>query len=1205
MSERPPIIEENTLLQQLQLDPSLLGALPPNVRDQLLDYVHCWAAPAEQLALIELLRQAHGALLFLLDYQAAAYYQQGNFEQVLATVERRQRRSTTLNSQIMEARALLGLGHEDHARDVIADISSAFARNPVALSAAAELYTQMGQFPQAKQLLEEFLTRRPGELHATLAMAYTAHQAEEKSVAETYLQRLGVGIPPGITLDQLRQLQTLFTATGHSESAHAVETELQRRHHADREALRQALAPFVADAALPAADLEIRYHRHNGPEAITVSRDEQRNIQLATVRHFGFGKLRYGQTETIATVLRNESILTVMPTGAGKSLCYQLPALMLPRMTLVISPLIALMKDQVESLPSAARAQATFINSTLTEEELAQRMETIASGGYKLIYAAPERLRQREFLRALRRAGVDLFVIDEAHCVSLWGHDFRPDYLFIQEARLELGAPTTLAMTATAPPRIRDEIINYISNEDGDRLAENSTPPVRPRIMAMDIFRNNLHLSAVQFHNEEEKLDALIKFVQDHQGSGIVYVNSRHKAEQLASQLRQADISAEAYHAGLSDRGSVQDRFMNEATRVVVATIAFGMGIDKANIRFIVHFHPSRSLAAYYQEVGRAGRDGKPSQGVLFYSNNDWANLRRWAKSDEYTIEFLNKVYAAIAAQLSGQVSTETPTETPTDESLSNATDISVEDNLKAKIENQKSMIGPVDVRRLQQVLNTDETTVRVAVSILERADLIDRTFDLPQDLAISLTAKLKADAKNDKEFGYLLQGLALRPGQSAAFKAVDIANFMGWPLELVENGLLEWQDKGYLKLKGSRRQMLIDMPPKPDNMEQRLQHLIDQSAAMGQRRIDDVIGYATAESCRHGYISAHFGSPPRNRCEVCDNCTGIRPELPVRTALAHLAPDDADIEPMIMDCLISLPKPVGRSGLARILAGSLRAPVTADKARHFGALKALGETTITNYIDDLLEDTRLRQYERQGYSVLAPTARGRAEAELWLAEHPELAAYAEAQPVEEGAETEELPSEGDKYTTLQKALWLWRRRSAAEQGQPPYVIMSNELMLRIAETRPQNEDELAQLPGMGAQRLQHYGPTILDLIKLNPLHEGDVQLLQTQRTVQAETVATAKQQIQEKIPVASPAVEKKVFMKLQEIRQKKAITGRMKPYEVAGNTLLKAIAQRAPTTQEELDGVLGFRGSALKDDGERIVTFIREIVESEAKKAK
>lgn len=1194
MAERPPMAEGNAFLQQMQIDPSLLGAFPPNVRDQLLEYVHLWASPAEQLTLIEMLREAHGSLLFLLDYQASAYYQQGNYEQVLATVERRQRRSTTLSSQIMEARALLGLGHEDHARDVIADISGAFARNALAVSTAAEIYSQLGQFAEAKSLLDEFLARRPSDLQANLSMAYIAHQAGQKELTDAHLQRLGVGIPPGVTIEQLRQMLTLYTETGNLESARAVETELQRRQHADLTQLRQALAPFVNDANLPAADLEIRYHRHNGPEAITVSRDEQRNIQLATVRHFGFSKLRSGQTETIATVLRNESILTVMPTGAGKSLCYQLPALMLPRMTLVISPLIALMKDQVESLPSAARAQATFINSTLTEEELNRRMEAIAGGDYKLIYAAPERLRQREFLRALRRAGVDLFVIDEAHCVSLWGHDFRPDYLFIQEARLELGAPTTLAMTATAPPRIRDEILNYISNDEGNRLASEAPLP-RPRVMAMDIFRNNLHLSAVQFHNEEEKLEALIKFAQDNQGSGIVYVNSRHKAEQLAYQLRQANISAEAYHAGLSDRGAVQDRFMNETTRIVVATIAFGMGIDKANIRFIVHFHPSRSLAAYYQEVGRAGRDGKPSQGVLFYSNNDWANLRRWAKSDEYTIEFLHKVHAAIAAQLNGKSpgeATEGAGDTTTDAS-------------QAAPPPHQTLIGPVDVRRLQQVLNTDETVVRVAVSILERAEIIDRSFDFPQDLTITLAAKLKNSAANDEDFKYLRQGLALRPGQSAAFKTVDISNFMGWPLETVESELLDWQDKGYLKVKGSRRSMLIELPPPPANMDQRLQHLLDQSAAMGQRRIDDVIGYATAESCRHGYISAHFGSPPRNRCEVCDNCTGIRPELPERSPLAHLAPDDADIEPMIMDCLISLPKPVGRSGLARILAGSLRAPVTADKARHFGVLKALGEATITNYIDDLLEESRLRQYERQGYSVLAPTARGRAEAELWLVEHPELAAYGEAQPTAENAEAEELPSEGDKYTALQKALWLWRRRCAAEQGQPPYVIMSNELMLRIAETRPQTEDELALLPGMGAQRLQHYGPTILDLIKLNPPHEGDMTLLHTQRTVQAETVATAKQQIQEKAPTVSAAVEKKIFMKLQELRQKKAITGRLKPYEVAGNTLLKTIAQRAPTTQEQLEGLLGFRSSALKDDGEQILTVIREILESEAKKAK
>ncbi|MEZ4866571.1 MAG: RecQ family ATP-dependent DNA helicase [Caldilineaceae bacterium] len=1160
------------LLQKMKIDTTLIGVLPPNVRDQLLDYFQHWASAEEQLQLLELLRQALGPLLFLLDHQAAAYYKQGNYQEVLAAIERRQRRSTTLNSQMMEARALLASGHEEHAHAVVEDISQAFARNAEAVCTAAEIYTHLGQFDHARTLLEGFLARRSADLQATICMAYVAQQVSHTQLMEDYLQRLGAGIPPGLTIPQMRQLQTLFARIGHQESASAVELALQRRHQLDLEELQKALAPFTTAALDLTADSQQLYQRHNGPEAFAVSREEKRSIELATVRNFGFSTLRSGQAETIATVLHGESILTVMPTGAGKSLCYQLPALMSERMTLVISPLIALMKDQVESLPLAARAQATFINSTLTEQELAERMDRVASGAYKLIYAAPERLRQREFLRALRQGGIDLFVIDEAHCVSLWGHDFRPDYLFIQDARLELGEPTTLAMTATAPPRIRDEILNYIST---------GKPP---RVMAMDIFRHNLHLSAVQIHNEDEKLTALLKFVQETEGSGIVYVNSRHKAEQLAYQLRQAGVAAEAYHAGLQNRGAVQDRFMNEETRVVVATIAFGMGIDKANIRFIVHFHPSRSLAAYYQEVGRAGRDGKPSQGVLFYSRNDWANLRRWAKSDEHTVEFLEKVYAAIITQLGATA--------PENEATAN------EDATTppTTVHHTTHLAGPVDIRRLQQVLNSDETTVRVTVSTLERAGLLERSFDFPQDIAITLNSKATKAAKQDEDLNYLLKGLALRAGQSASFKSADVAAFMGWPLEDVEGELLDWQDQGYLQIKGSRRTMMVEAPPRPADMVQRLQRLLEQAAAVAQRRIDDIIGYATAESCRHGYISAHFGSPPRTKCTVCDNCTGIRPDIPTRPESLHVAPDDADIEPMIIDCLISLPKPVGRSGLARILAGSLRAPITADKARHFGALSGVGEAAIMDYIDDLLEANRLRQYERQGYAVLAPTVRGRAEAELWLTEHPDLAQYGEAPAVTEEA-AEELPAEGDKYTALQKALWLWRRRCADEQGQPPYVIMSNELMLRIAETRPQNEDELAALPGMGAQRLQHYGPTILDLIKLTPAQEGDEQLMATQRATQAETLAAAKEKFQAQMPTVSPAVEKKIFMKLQELRQKKAISERTKPYQVAGNTLLKAIAQKAPATPEQLEQLLGFRSSGFKDEAERILEIVREIV--------
>ncbi len=1213
--QKQPQPNQINILDHFQLTAAITANLPPNVRDQLLEYLHVWGKAEQQLALLDMLRATHGSLLFLLDYQAAAHYRQGDYQQVLNVVERRQRRSTTLASQMMEAQALLGLGHEEHARAVADDISQAFATKSDAICTAAEVYANLGQFDQARELLESFLKLRKGDLQATVTLARLAQQHDEQEVAQTQLRLLGAGISPTMDDQLLQRLAAVLDQSDQRESANAAHLELQRRQQLAFEKLHAMLSPYLPSADDVAGGLELHFQRHNGPEAIKVSRKEERNIQLSTVRHFGFGTLRDGQTETIATVLRGQSILTVMPTGAGKSLCYQLPALTLPNMTLVISPLIALMKDQVESLPIKAQSQATFINSTLSEEELAERMSKVAGGEYKLIYAAPERLRQREFLRALRQGGVDLFVIDEAHCVSLWGHDFRPDYLFVQEARLELGAPTTLAMTATAPPRIRDEILDYIGNGQGDGQSNgqgNERPEAeaeenaaiarqKPQILAMDIFRNNLHLSSVHFHNEEEKLAALLKFATETEGSGIVYVNSRHKAEQLAYQLRQVNVAAEAYHAGLEKRGAVQDRFMREETRVVVATIAFGMGIDKANIRFIVHFHPSRSLAAYYQEVGRAGRDGKPSQGVLFYSNNDWANLRRWAKADEHSIEFLEKVYAAIAAQL-GMLKREEDTaeEAATDDDVDRSLAAPVDQHSADKvIRAAESALGPVEIRRLQQVLNTDETTVRVAISILERAGLIDRTFDFPQDLVVGVARGIAAKAKQDEEFAFLLQGLALRPGRSASFKTVDIAGFLGWPLDEVEGGLLDWQAKGWLTVKGSHRAMLIELPPCPDDLQERLQRLIDQSAIIAQRRIDDIIGYATAESCRHGYISAHFGSPPRTKCKVCDNCTGIRPEMPERPDIPLLAPDDADIEPMIIDCLVSLPKPVGRSGLARVMTGSLRAPVTADKARHFGQMKSLGESGVMGYIDDLLEDGRLRQYERQGYNVLAPTVKGRTQAELWLAEHPELAAYGDAPVVDENAPAEEtLPAEGDKYTALQKALWLWRRNSAAQQGQPPYVIMSNELMLRIAETRPQSEEELAALPGMGEQRLQHYGPTILDLVKLNPHQDGDEQLMQTQRNMQAEAIATAKEKIQANTSAVSPRVEKQIYMKLQEMRQKKAISERSKPYLIASNTILKAIAQNAPNSEEALDSIVGFRSCGLKEDAATIAREVQQILE-------
>ena len=1168
--------DHRAVRQALGLDDALLGNLPPDARECLIEHVQIWGEPAETLEVAELLREAHGPLLYLLDVQAAAHEALGDIALAQQTNERRQRRSSTIAGQAFDARVLQALGQIAHARQIADELAITYPKSLTAQVAAATVLARSGEFAAGRTLLEAYLVYAPGEPVATLTLARLALESGDATLAGEMAERLGPGVPANLPDAHLTDLAVLLEALGRSESAAAVRLERERRRQLHFAHLAELLAPYTSLAPGTYLDSAAIYRNIHGPDSVPVTRDEQRRVTLEATRHFGFTSLRDGQANTVAAVLRGESILAVMPTGAGKSLCYQLPALVLPRSSLIISPLIALMKDQVESLPAASRARATFINSTLTDDEIAERMAGVAQGQYKLIYAAPERLRQREFLRALRHAGLDLFVIDEAHCVSLWGHDFRPDYLFLQEARHELGNPTTLAMTATAPPRVRDEIIEYMRNDSppdpgaAANAAESGATlqvGVPPHVIALDIFRDNLHLSALRFNNEEEKLEAVLKFTVETSGSGIIYVNTRHKAEALAYALRDAGVLAEAYHAGMENRGAIQDRFMANKTRVVVATVAFGMGIDKADIRFIVHFHPSRSLAGYYQEVGRAGRDGKPSQGVLFYSTNDWANLRRWARADEYGVEFLERVYAAVAAQLGAG-----------DEARS------------------ETLVGAVDARRLQRVLNGDETAVRVGVSLLERADLLSRSFDVAQEVSVSLPRKLPDAARDDADFLDLLRGLGLAAGQSAPFKVNAIAQFMGWTVSDLESVLLDWETAGYLKIARSHRAMSITLPPRPADQPERLERLLGQSQALGQRRIDDMVGYATTDGCRHGYISAHFGSPPRAKCTVCDICTGIRPAIPTPGETHHPLPEDGEIIPMIIDCLVSLARPVGRGGLARILVGHLRAPVTPDKARHHGALKGLGEGGVAEYVDDLLESGKLRQYERQGYNVLAPTLSGRAEADAWLAEHPDMAAYGDAPPTEEGGEESDANALDDAetitYTALQKALWLWRRRLAEDLGQPPYIVMSNELMLQIAEMRPSSLEALATLPGMGAQRMEHYGPTIIDLIILNPAGLEDVQLLQVQRSAQAENKAHAAEKRAAAASV-TPRLERKIFMKLQEMRQKQAVAARGRASDLASNTLLKEIARFAPASLDALEAIPGYKTSGLASTGPQIVTFI------------
>lgn len=328
-------------------------------------------------------------------------------------------------------------------------------------------------------------------------------------------------------------------------------------------------------------------------------------------KHFGFEQFREGQRDVISTILAGKDAVVVMPTGSGKSLCYQLPAMMLPGATLVVSPLIALMKDQVDAL-HARNLPATFINSAIPDAEQRNRISSLRQGKYKLVYVAPERFRSPRFNDALATLNISLFAVDEAHCVSTWGHDFRPDYLRLRNVIERLENTPTLALTATATPYVRSDIIQQLGLK-------------QPQTFVSGFDRPNLSIAVVHTEREREKIARIKKLASSHYGSGIIYTSTRKAVEQVGEKLKDVGLSVVTYHAGMSDgqRIKAQEDFMSGRKQLIVATNAFGMGIDKPDIRLVVHYQMPGSIEAYYQEIGRAGRDGLPSSCVLLFNYAD------------------------------------------------------------------------------------------------------------------------------------------------------------------------------------------------------------------------------------------------------------------------------------------------------------------------------------------------------------------------------------------------------------------------------------------------------------------------------------------------------------------------------------------------------------------------------------------------------
>lgn len=799
------------------------------------------------------------------------------------------------------------------------------------------------------------------------------------------------------------------------------------------------------------------------------------NVDQILRERFGLATFRAGQREVIEQVLARRDVLCVMPTGGGKSLCYQLPALLLDGVTVVVSPLIALMKDQVDVLRSRG-IRATLINSTLDPAEQTARIREVEAGEYDLVYIAPERFQSGRFVEAAAKTRLALLAVDEAHCISEWGHDFRPDYARIGSARKLLGMPPCIALTATATDHVRRDIAVQL------QLRE-------PALFVTGFDRPNLSYRVIKAGTEPEKLARLARIYDKIPGPSIIYASSRARCETVAefakTSLRK---NAVVYHAGLTreERSQAQDRFMQGEADVVVATNAFGMGIDKTNIRSVVHFNLPGTLEAYYQEAGRAGRDGEPAHCVLFFAPGD-RKLQELFIENEYpsreviigTYEFLRGIE-----------------------------------------------LDPIELTR-QEIregagVSEGEQAVGAALGILEAAGGLER-FRPRENMAIvrfngdpdafpllNKNPSEQGSSTRAKVLGGLQALIGRRTGETIYFHPEAFAASLGIDRSALLRSLRALRDEwpiDYIPPFRGNAVRVVDRSRRGRDLEIDYRALYEKKEQEYQK-LERMIQYATSSSCRRAFILDYFGDPKNERCDRCDRCEANDPAISERLpGLVSLTIETPAAREVVLKALSGVARAKGRFGkttVAKMLAGSLSEKMKSwrlDELSTFGILRELKTDEIVRLIDALLSAKLVESREVGRFRQVVETTQAgrewlrlRGEAplrieiddplfqKLRLLERREKSAgtaSGDDPPTHADSEPNEQPAE-NLAARLKSLRTSWARLA----GISPAYVLTNETLDAIVRELPDTPAALAAIKGIGPSKLERYGAAILRAVR-------------------------------------------------------------------------------------------------------------------------